>query len=40
LLEEVNLAAKLSTAKASLHGDKDIEVAKRLDYQKELEDRS
>jgi len=29
-LEEVNLAARLSTAKASLHGGKDIEVVKRL----------
>ena len=32
LLEEVNLTAKLSTAKASLHGGKDIEVVKRLAY--------
>jgi len=30
LLDEVNLSAKLSTAKASLHGGKDIEVVKRL----------
>ena len=30
LLEEVNLAAKLSTAKVGLHSSKDIEVIKRL----------
>ena len=40
LLEEVNLTAKLSTAKASLHGGKDIKVVKRLAYPEELDEQS
>ena len=38
LLEEVNLAAKLSIAKVVFHDDKDIKVVKKLAYPKEAEE--